>query len=150
MGQGNCKETIRHRIKRVLADGLPGCRGCLFETTKTDGWKASGSRLALVPAAGTRPAAQRLGRFLRATQPIGTLYWQKALGHAAAWLKNGNFDWLSSLWRRSLRMDAVDLARSTSPADRWASVMSRDREVRLRRGCLFDAFDLAIETAGAP
>ena len=60
MGQGNCKETIRHRIKRVLADGLPGCRGCLFETTKTDGWKASGSRLALVPAAvrvrGLRPS----------------------------------------------------------------------------------------------
>jgi hypothetical protein len=48
------------------------------------------------------------------TQPIGTLYWQKALGHAAAWLKNGNFDWLSSLWCRSLRVDALNLVQSTS------------------------------------
>src|SRR6267154_4619625 len=36
MSQGNYKDTICHRIMRILVDGFPRCRDRLIETAKTD------------------------------------------------------------------------------------------------------------------
>src|SRR2546422_7590136 len=44
MSQGRRKAAIRERKKRVLADGLLGCRDCLIETTKTDECNAHSTR----------------------------------------------------------------------------------------------------------
>jgi hypothetical protein len=49
---------------------------------------------------------------------------------AALRLEDGNFDWLLSRWRRSLRVDALNLAQPTSGRSPGVSFMRGDREVR--------------------
>jgi hypothetical protein len=59
---------------------------------------------------------------------------------AALRLEDGNFDWLLSLWRRSLRVDALNLAQPTSGRSRGRLSCVGIAKFACVRGCLFDGY----------